>query len=389
MAFPENPDHARATWLVGDLPLVITCGRTPSNAALGLPDALPFTLELDPLSGTIRQQRSAVVEESLRAGYGEGAVISGSMDDAGLGQRYAGDFLAYIERVIPSLAGKRILEIGCGTGYLLSLLRDRGATVVGIEPGPQGKIGAQRFGVRVVQGFFPESAVPGPFDIVIAHAVLEHCADPMAFLASIRAALAENGHVVFAVPNCEPHLLAGDLSCLLHQHWSYFTADSLQALTARAGLRAEVEQAKLAGILYCTATPGSSNGQPAPADELPSITRYRERSLAMLQNLAGVLAASAAGGRSVGIYVPGRLINALAVGRQQLPAVKLRFFDDDPDLRGRFYPGFPVAIEGWQDYVARPVDIMLVMSNTFGHVIRDRLDRLGRSEVMLWRDFFQ
>ena len=159
MSSPEYLDHARATWLVGDLPLVITCGQTPSNAALRLPDALPFTLEVDPLSGTIRQQRSAAVEQALRAGYGEGAVISGSMDDAGLGQRYAGDFLAYVERVIPSLDGKRILEIGCGTGYLLSLLRDRGATVVGIEPGPQGKVGAQRFGVRVVQGSIEGSTV--------------------------------------------------------------------------------------------------------------------------------------------------------------------------------------------------------------------------------------
>jgi hypothetical protein len=152
-----------------------------------------------------------------------------------------------------------------------------------------------------------------------------------------------------------------------------------------------VEQAKLAGTLYCTATPtpGSGNSRPVPAGELPSITRYREGSQRMLQRLERVLAASAAGGRRVGIYVPGRLINALAVGRRQLPAVELRFFDDDPDLRGRFYPGFPLAIEGWQDYVARPVDTMLVMSTTFGHVIRDRLDRLGRSEVMLWRDLFQ
>ena len=250
------------------------------------------------------------------------ATISGSMDDAGLGQRYAGSFLAYVERVIPSLHGKRILEIGCGTGYLLSLLRDRGATVVGIEPGPQGKIGAQRFGVRVVQGFFPEPEVPGPFDIVIAHAVLEHCAEPMTFLASIRAALAENGHVLLAVPNCEPYLLAGDLSCLLHQHWSYFTVDSLQALMARAGLRAAVEQAELAGTLYCAATPGSI--RPVAAGELPSIARYRERSLVMLQKLADVLAASAAAGRSAGIYVPGRVINALAVGRQHLPERRRR-----------------------------------------------------------------
>jgi SAM-dependent methyltransferase len=354
-----------------------------------LPDALPFTLERDPLSGAIRQQRSEVVEQALRAGYGEGAVISGSMDDAGLGQRYAGDFLAYVERVIPSLLGKRVLEIGCGTGYLLSLLRDRGATVVGIEPGPQGTMGARRFGVRIVTGFFPEPAVQGPFDIVIAHAVLEHCADPMGFLASIRAALTESGCALFAVPNCEPYLFAGDLSCLLHQHWGYFTAGTLRTLMARAGMQAAVEQAKLAGTLYCAATRGPGESGAAPTAEHPSISGYRERSLLMLQKLAGMLAKSATGGRSVGVYVPGRLINALAVGRRHLPAVQLRFFDDDPDLRGRFYPGFPVPIEGWQDYIAKPVDTMLVMSNTFGHVIHERLIKLGRSEVRLWRDLFQ
>lgn len=388
MSSPESPQDTGAAWCVGELPFVITCGQTPSNASLGLPDALPFTLELDPLSGTIRQQRSALVEQALRTGYGEGAVISGSMDDEGLGQRYAGDFLAYLERVVPSLSGQRILEIGCGTGYLLSLLRDRGATVLGIEPGPQGEAGARRFGVRVVQGFFPEPEVQGPFDIVIAHAVLEHCADPMAFLADIRATLAENGRALFAVPNCEPYIAAGDLSCLLHQHWSYFTADTLEALAARAGLRAEVQQAKLAGTLYCVATPGSSDKRRVPADP-ESIGHYRQRSTAMLQRLAGILASSGTGGRSIGIYVPGRLINALAVGRQQLPGLKLRFFDDDPNLRGRFYPGFPIAIESWQDYVDRPVDTMLVVSSTFGNVIRERLDRLGLSEVKMWRDLFQ
>lgn len=388
MSCPEKPENIGSTWLVGELPLVITCGRTPSNAPLGLPDALAFTLELDPLSGTMRQQRSLVVEQALRAGYGEGAVISGSMDDEGLGKRYAEDFLAYVERSVPSLGGKRILEIGCGTGYLLSLLRDRGAIVVGIEPGPQGRKGGMRFGVRVVQGFFPEPAVKGPFDIVIAHAVLEHCADPMAFLDSIRATLAENGRALFAVPNCEPYIAAGDLSCLLHQHWSYFTADSLRALTARAGLSAEIQQARLPGTLYCAATPGSSDKRPVPTGSLQSIARYRQRSTATLQRLAGILASSATAARSVGIYVPGRLINALAVSRQQQPAIKLRFFDDDPKLRGRFYPGFATAIEGWQDYVDRPVDTMIVASNTFGHVIRERLDRLGLSEVKVWRDLF-
>jgi hypothetical protein len=389
MSSRENPVNESASWLVGELPLLITCGATPSNSPLGLPDALPFTLEVDPLSGTIRQRKSALVEQALRTGYGEGAVISGIMDNEGIGQRYAEHFLEFVVRTVPSLRGKRVLEIGCGTGYLLSLLRDRGATVVGIEPGPQGKAGGERFGVRVVQGFYPHPAVSGPFDVVLAHAVLEHYGDPAAFLEGIRSTLTQQGHALFAVPNCEPYIAAGDISCLLHQHWSYFTADTLEALAGRAGLAAQVEQSPLSGVLYCAATPGSRTAQRETAHALHSIGAYRQRSTAMLQRLLRTLVSLADGGRSVGIYVPGRLINALALIRPQLPPLTLRFFDDDQALHGKFYPGFPLAIENWQDYVDRPVDTMLVASNTFGDAIRARLDGIGVSEVKAWHDLFQ
>jgi hypothetical protein len=368
---------------------MVTCGTTPSNAPLGLPDTLPFALEFDSFTGTIRQVRNSLVERALQVGYGEGAVISGAMDSAGIGQRYAEDFLAHIKRVVPSLRGKRILEIGCGTGYLLSLLRDGGADVVGIEPGPHGEAGGRRFGVRILQGFFPHPALQGPFDLVLAYAVLEHLADPLELLDSIGSVLAPEGCAILAVPDCQPYLTAGDLSCLLHQHWSYFTAESLQTLLGCAGFDAKVHPAAFGGSLYCAARPLAIRGaSKAGSGDPHSLTRYRETSVGMLNRLAAILQSCTTARKSLGVYVPGRLINALAVGRYDLSGKSVRFFDDNPELRGRFFPGFATQIESWQDYVEQPVDMMLIMSNTFGLAIRQRVDRLGRSEVKTWDELF-
>jgi SAM-dependent methyltransferase len=386
---PEADRHVAAReWHVGSLPFLITCGATPSNEPLGVPDRLPFVLEQDGTTGVLRQKHDDAVERALEAGYREGAVISGVMDDSGIGQRYALDFLAYIERQIPALRGKRVLEIGCGTGYLLSLLRDRGATVIGVEPGRHGVEGAKRFGVQVLPGFFPSPQITGEFDLVIAYAVIEHLSDVAKFLAEIRAALTADGIAILAAPDCRPYLAAGDLSCLIHQHWSYFTAATLRATVERSGFSAEITEAGFGGSLYCTARrAGGAPTKPPAADER-GLERYRMASGSMLEKLRTLLSTHAASDQSLGIYVPGRIINALAVLGTDRGAQRLRFFDDNPQMRGLFYPGFPYPIEGWQEYLDRPATTMLIMSNTFGGTIRARIEALGGRHVLGWDDLF-
>ncbi len=49
--------------------------------------------------------------------------------------------LEQIDADIDGLSGKRVLEIGCGNGYLLSLMGAKGAEVTGYDPAYQGKFG--------------------------------------------------------------------------------------------------------------------------------------------------------------------------------------------------------------------------------------------------------
>lgn len=83
------------------------------------------------------------------------------------------------------VAGRRLLEAGCGTGIILDKLRTRARVALGVDLSRGMLGGARRRGLSVVQANL--GAVPfatGSFDVVCSFKVLAHVPD-------IRAAIAE------------------------------------------------------------------------------------------------------------------------------------------------------------------------------------------------------
>lgn len=85
--------------------------------------------------------------------------------------------LAVLKSVIPSLAGIRILDVGCGSGGLARLLVEEGAEVTGVDPNPQALTAAR---TRVPAARFEEAsaeALPfedAAFDVVLVVNALHH-----------------------------------------------------------------------------------------------------------------------------------------------------------------------------------------------------------------------
>lgn len=376
MAFPSPLGEA---WHVGELPFFVQCQDVPNNSLFGLPDRMPFVLECDSDTGTLRQRRNDEVERALERAYSFGSLITGTMDDTGIGRRYAEDFLRFfLDSVGSDLRGKRILEVGCGTGYFLSLLQERGADVLGVEPGPQGQRGGEKYGVPIVRNFFPCEEVRGGFDVVVAYAVLEHMTAPEVFLKATGGFLNEGGCLLLAVPDCEPYLGQGDISCLLHEHWSYFAKKTLARELERGGYRASrIEQAGFGGSLYCRALPKGDASAPVKYDETEAKTldavraRFLEN-LARMERLFHEMGVAGNEGHTLGIYVPGRMVNTLSVA--EIPKrLCLRFFDDNPLLENKYYPSFPQKIENFDDFLRCPPDSVFVASRTFGKNIEERI----------------
>ena len=102
-----------------------------------------------------------------------------------------------------SLRGKRVLDVGCGTGPFSLAAGQRGADVVSLDIGVQLLHRARAKGVtRVVAG--DAATLPFPtdeFDIVLSSECLEHTPDPERVVAEMLRVLRPGGRLVVTCPN--------------------------------------------------------------------------------------------------------------------------------------------------------------------------------------------
>lgn len=85
---------------------------------------------------------------------------------------------AGLDRLPP---GARVLDVGCGTGFHVARLRERGFDVVGVEPGPELRRRAQANnpGARIDDGDMENLAFDdGSFDGLLAVEVIRHVPHP-------------------------------------------------------------------------------------------------------------------------------------------------------------------------------------------------------------------
>lgn len=138
----------------------------------------------------------------------------------------------------------RLLDIGCGAGELLTVLRHDGWMVCGLEPSAAAVARARaQHHLEIVEGAIEEADLPaGSYDVVVLAAVLEHLHDPLAGLIRARELLAPGGLVaVLFVPmfNSPQARLFGSrwLALDLPRHLYHLEPATFALAARRAGLR--------------------------------------------------------------------------------------------------------------------------------------------------------
>ena len=130
---------------------------------------------------------------------------------------------------------QRVLEIGCGEGTLLELLKGYGAKVTGVEMDPEGaEYVRERLGVQVSVGRFEELTLSERFDAVASVHVIEHVFDPVEALSRMRRLLKPSGILFLETPNIlRPKVGPTRLFNLPHNY--YFSPASLARCLDAAG----------------------------------------------------------------------------------------------------------------------------------------------------------
>ncbi|SOD70604.1 methyltransferase family protein [Jatrophihabitans sp. GAS493] len=147
-------------------------------------------------------------------------------------------------------SNKRVLDVGCDTGYLGTVLQALGNRVSGFEVDPVTGEEAAKHLDRVVIGDLERTDLveefgAGSFDVVIFGDVLEHLRDPLPVLRQARPLLAPGGSVIISTPN----IAHGDIRMALLQgkfdytrvgilddtHTRFFTRKTLVQFLTDAG----------------------------------------------------------------------------------------------------------------------------------------------------------
>ncbi len=118
------------------------------------------------------------------------------------------DYHAYLVPKVLSLlpAGtRRVVDIGCGNGYMVGLLAARGLEAMGIEPSPDGvkQARAAHPGVRFEEGSVEEdlgAKLGRDYDVVMATEVIEHLFTPRTLLRAGLGLLRPGGRMLISTP---------------------------------------------------------------------------------------------------------------------------------------------------------------------------------------------
>ncbi|MBL3566880.1 bifunctional 2-polyprenyl-6-hydroxyphenol methylase/3-demethylubiquinol 3-O-methyltransferase UbiG [Rhodovulum sulfidophilum] len=150
--------------------------------------------------------------------------------------------------------GLRLLDIGCGGGLLSEPMARLGAEVVGADAAerniPVARIHAEQSGLEIDYRHTTAEALAEAgeqFDVVLNMEVVEHVADPLAYLTACRALLKPGGLHLCSTINRNPKafmmtILGAEyvmrwLPKGTHEYQKFITPDELCSLLEQAGLK--------------------------------------------------------------------------------------------------------------------------------------------------------
>lgn len=378
----------------GQLEPVLNLGRQPlANDYVKQPIAQPtYPLELFVCRQCYHNQLSIAVDPNQM--FKEYLYVSGtSRTLRDHFSEFAKDTLSHLEP-----GKKRVLDIACNDGTLLTKYRDLGCSVHGVDPAANLVKLVRDQGIAVVEGYWPDASkdIVGRFDIVTACNVLAHVAEPARFLSAMLSALSPDGVAVVEFPYAREMVLRNEWDTIYHEHLSYFLVAPFLKLAERVG----------AVVTYVKTTPIHGGSIRFGLRRMGGSHCAEANSLAMTEQVAGLhdletyikfakqvsktcreLVEGVGAKLDAGYQVVG--YGASAKGNTLLnhcPLALTYIVDDNPLKHGHFTPGRHLPIRPVSVLSGERQDLAIVMlAWNFADEIKANVRRLrpGREDLAL------
>jgi SAM-dependent methyltransferase len=287
-----------------------------------------------------------------------------------------------------------VVELASNDGYLLQHFLPKGIPVLGVEPALNVAEAAVARGVPTITEFFGVelgrrlAKERGTADLVLGNNVLAQVPDINDFVAGVAALLGPGGTATFEFPHLAKLIEHLEYDTIYHEHFSYFSLHSIQAIFGAQGLDlVDVEELPShGGSLRIFLQHAGARVDPAPAvagllaredaqgmRDPETYRRFaegvRESKRALLELLIDL---QRQGKQVIGYGAPGKgntLLNYCGIRTDFLDYT----VDRNPYKQGKHTPGTHIAIHSPERIAETRPDVILILPWNLAREISDQL----------------
>jgi SAM-dependent methyltransferase len=309
--------------------------------------------------------------------------------------KHAEDYVAMISDRLKLTKDSFVVELASNDGYLLQYFVKRGIPCLGVEPAANVAKAARERGVESLVTFFGrktagEMRSAGQMaDLVLGNNVFAQVPDVNDFVAGVPTILKPHGTVTFEFPHLMQLFDNNQFDTIYHEHFSYFSLLSTEAIFARHGLVVfDVEELWThGGSLRVYARHAADESRPVTARvkdlrareeaagyrQIETYTRFEQRVRETKRALLSLLIdAKRAGKRIVGYGAPGKgntLLNYCGIREDFVDFT----VDRNPYKQGKFLPGTHIPILAPERLDEAKPDYILILPWNFKDEIMAQL----------------
>ncbi len=148
---------------------------------------------------------------------------------------YSKSWLQHVENYVDMVSEKYnignnslVIELASNDGYLLQFFKNKGISVIGIEPAANVAKVAKEKEIKTIVDFFGEELAiklsnEGKADLIIGNNVLAHVPDINDFVKGISILLKPNGVINMEFPHVLQLIKYNQFDTIYHEHFSYFS----------------------------------------------------------------------------------------------------------------------------------------------------------------------